>query len=284
MGNPYKRYPIYTGTVVKLYLGKRRNEVPPHLWAITETAYRNMLTNSKDQSMLITGESGAGKTENTKKVISYLAAVAAPKKKAADTKKVSLEDQIVATNPILESYGNAKTSRNDNSSRFGKFIRIHFTTSGKLCGCDIESYLLEKSRITQQQEVERSYHIFYQLLQPFMPELKPKCCLSDDIYDYTYVSQGKTTVASIDDNEELEYTDSAFDILGFSASEKSDCYNLPAAVMTMGEVKFKQKGRDEQCEPDENNDNFRKVAELTEVDVSDLMTAFVKPRIKVGTE
>merc|ERR1712012_1535077 len=128
--NPYKRYPIYTGTVVKMYLGKRRNEVPPHLWAITETAYRNMLTNTKDQAMLITGESGAGKTENTKKVISYLAQVAASGKKTG--KKVSLEDQIVATNPILESYGNAKTSRNDNSSRFGKFIRIHFNAAGKL--------------------------------------------------------------------------------------------------------------------------------------------------------
>merc|ERR1711934_997522 len=113
--NPYKRYPIYTNTVVKMYLGKRRNEVPPHLWAITETAYSNMKTNTKDQAMLITGESGAGKTENTKKVIAYLAAVAVPpKKKGDDPKKVSLEDQIVATNPILESYGNAKTSRNDN--------------------------------------------------------------------------------------------------------------------------------------------------------------------------
>merc|ERR1712102_198122 len=194
--NPYKRYPIYTGTVVKMYLGKRRNEVPPHLWAITETAYRNMLTNGKDQSMLITGESGAGKTENTKKVISYLAAVAAPKKKDG-VKKAALEDQIVATNPILESYGNAKTSRNDNSSRFGKFIRIHFTASGKLCGCDIVSYLLEKSRITEQQEVERSYHIFYQLLQPYGDGiceggLRAKCCVSNDIYDYIYVSQGKT--------------------------------------------------------------------------------------------
>ena len=197
--NPYKRYPIYTARVVKMYLGKRRNEVPPHLWAITETAYRNMLTNIKNQSMLITGESGAGKTENTKKVIAYLAQVAASGKKAA--KKVSLEDQIVATNPILESYGNAKTSRNDNSSRFGKFIRIHFNGAGKLAGCDIESYLLEKSRITQQQEVERSYHIFYQLLQPFVPTMKGKCLLTDDIYDYEYVSQGKVTVASIDDNE-----------------------------------------------------------------------------------
>merc|ERR1712045_701820 len=171
--NPYKRYPIYTGTVVKIYLGKRRNEVPPHLWAISETAYRNMLQNAKDQAMLITGESGAGKTENTKKVIAYLAMVACSSKKAE--KKVSLEDQIVATNPILESYGNAKTSRNDNSSRFGKFIRIHFNGAGKLAGCDIESYLLEKSRITQQQEVERSYHIFYQMLQPFVPDMKEKC-------------------------------------------------------------------------------------------------------------
>ena len=280
--NPYKRFPIYTQTVVKLYLGKRRNEVPPHLWAITETAYRNMLLNNKDQSMLITGESGAGKTENTKKVISYLAMVASSGKKSA-AKKVSLEDQIVATNPILESYGNAKTSRNDNSSRFGKFIRIHFNSSGKLAGCDIESYLLEKSRITQQQEVERSYHIFYQLLQPFVPEMKAKCCLGDDIYDYSYVSQGKTTVASIDDNEELEYTDSAFDILGFTNEEKWNCFKLTACVMTMGEIKFKQKGRDEQCEPD-GFEAATKVAELAGIDCEQMMKAYVKPKIKVGTE
>jgi myosin heavy chain 6/7 len=282
--NPYKRYPIYTGTVVKMYLGKRRNEVPPHLWAITETAYRDMLNRGKDQAMLITGESGAGKTENTKKVISYLAAVAAPpKKKTDDPNKVSLEDQIVATNPILESYGNAKTSRNDNSSRFGKFIRIHFTTSGKLCGCDIESYLLEKSRITQQQEVERSYHIFYQLLQPFVPDMKAKCCLTDDIYDYTYVSQGKTTVVSIDDNEELEFTDSAFDIIGFSQDEKWNCYKITAAVMSFGAVSFKQKGRDDQAEPDDLT-YPAKIAELFGVSCDELLKAFCKPKIKVGTE
>merc|ERR1712170_166122 len=190
---------------------------------------------------------------------------------------------IVATNPILESYGNAKTSRNDNSSRFGKFIRIHFTQSGKLCGCDIESYLLEKSRITQQQEVERSYHIFYQLLQPFVPDMKPKCFLTDDIYDYSYVSQGKVTVASIDDNEELEYTDSAFDIIGFSHEEKWDCYKLTAAVMACGEVKFKQKGRDDQAEPDEMAFP-QKIADLMGVGADELMKAFCKPKIKVGTE
>merc|ERR1712193_488441 len=285
--NPYKRYPIYTGTVVKMYLGKRRNEVPPHLWAITETAYRNMLTNGKDQSMLITGESGAGKTENTKKVISYLAMVAAPKKKAGAeaSKKASLEDQIVATNPILESYGNAKTSRNDNSSRFGKFIRIHFNGAGKLAGCDIESYLLEKSRITQQQEVERSYHIFYQLLQPFVPNMKADLLLSDDIYDYSYVSQGKVTVASIDDNEELEMTDSAFDIIGFTEQEKWDCYMLTAAVMACGQVVFVQKGRDDQAEiADKDWDYPKKIAQLFGVDCNELFKSFCKPKIKVGAE
>ena len=267
--------------VVKLYQGKRRNECPPHLWAITETAYRNMISDNRNQSMLITGESGAGKTENTKKVISYLAMVATTGKKSE--KKASLEDQIVATNPILESYGNAKTSRNDNSSRFGKFIRIHFSVSGKLAGCDIKAYLFEKSRITQQQEVERSYHIFYQLLQPAVPDMKVKCNLAETIYEYSYVSQGRVRVDSIDDNEELQFTDNAFDVIGFSKEEKWDCYKLTAGVMTMGDLKFKQKGRDEQCEPDKP-ELSAKVGELFGVDSVQMMSSFTKPKIKVGTE
>merc|ERR1712142_254556 len=287
--NPYKRYPLYTHRVCKIYLGKRRNEVPPHLWAIAECAYRNMLQNTKDNAMLITGESGAGKTENTKKVITYLAMVATGSGKKTE-KKVSLEDQIVATNPILESYGNAKTSRNDNSSRFGKFIRIHFTGSGKLAGCDIVSYLLEKSRITEQQEVERSYHIFYQLLQPYGDGIKDglrnMCHLSDDIYDYVYVSMGKTKVDSIDDNEELEYTEDAFNVLGFAEQEKFDCYMLTAGVMTFGGVEFKTEGRDDQaeCEAIGPDTYPGKAAALCGVDVAPMVKAFCKPRIKVGTE
>ena len=289
--NPYKRYPLYTHRVCKIYLGKRRNECPPHLWAIAECAYRNMLQNKKDNAMLITGESGAGKTENTKKVITYLAMVATGSGSKSAEKKVSLEDQIVATNPILESYGNAKTARNDNSSRFGKFIRIHFTASGKLAGCDIVSYLLEKSRITEQQEVERSYHIFYQLIQPYGDGiceggLRAKCHCSTDIYDYIYVSQGKTTVASIDDNEELEYTEDAFNVLGFGEQEKFDCYMLTAGVMTCGGIEFKTKGRDDQAECEQvGPDTFPgKVAALMGVDPFHMIKAFCKPRIKVGTE
>merc|ERR1712223_1642834 len=267
--NPYKRYPLYTHRVCKIYLGKRRNEVPPHLWAIAEGAYRDMLTNKKDNAMLITGDSGAKKSE----------------------KKVSLEDQTVATNPILESYGNAKTARNDNSSRFGKFIRIHFTASGKLAGCDIVSYLLEKSRITEQQEVERSYHIFYQLIQPYGDTiceggLRAKCHCSSDIYDYIYVSQGKTTVASIDDNEELEYTEDAFNVLGFSPEEKFDCYMLTAGVMSHGGIEFKTKGRDDQAEcEDIGPETFPgKMAASFGIQAAPTIKAFCKPRIKVGTE
>merc|ERR1712062_958308 len=278
--------------VCKIYLGKRRNECPPHLWAIAEGAYRNMLQNKKDNAMLITGESGAGKTENTKKVITYLAMVATGAGGAKkETKKVSLEDQIVATNPILESYGNAKTARNDNSSRFGKFIRIHFTASGKLCGCDIVSYLLEKSRITEQQEVERSYHIFYQLLQPYGDNICPgglraKCFVSSDIYDYIYVSQGKTKVDSIDDDEELLYTEDAFNVLGFGEQEKFDCYVLTAGVMTCGGIVYETKGRDDQAEiADHSMDSFPgKAAAAFGVDPKTLFKAFCKPRIKVGTE
>merc|ERR1712055_641753 len=288
--NPYKRYPLYTHRVCKIYLGKRRNECPPHLWAIAEGAYRNMLQNKKNNAMLITGESGAGKTENTKKVITYLAMVATGSGKKSE-KKVSLEDQIVATNPILESYGNAKTARNDNSSRFGKFIRIHFTASGKLCGCDIVSYLLEKSRITEQQEVERSYHIFYQLLQPYGDGicdggLRAKCHTSDDIYDYIYVSQGKTKVESIDDNEELEYTEDAFNVLGFAEQEKYDCYCLAAGVMTCGGIEFKTKGRDDQAECENvGPDSYPgKAAGVFQIDAFQMIKAFCKPRIKVGTE
>merc|ERR1719422_2811053 len=284
------RYPLYTHRCCKIYLGKRRNECPPHLWAIAEGAYRNMLQNKKDNAMLITGESGAGKTENTKKVITYLAMVATGAGGKKSEKKVSLEDQIVATNPILESYGNAKTSRNDNSSRFGKFIRIHFTASGKLAGCDIVSYLLEKSRITEQQEVERSYHIFYQLLQPFGDGigggLKAKCHLSSDIYDYIYVSQGKTKVESIDDNEELEYTEDAFNVLQFSPQEKFDCYMLTAGVMSCGGIEFITKGRDDQAECEAiGPDTFPgKVAHAFQIDAKLMIKYFCKPRIKVGTE
>ncbi|XP_039445239.1 myosin heavy chain, muscle isoform X25 [Culex pipiens pallens] len=282
--NPYKRWPLYTMRVAKMYRGKRRNEVPPHLFAVSDGAYVNMLTNHENQSMLITGESGAGKTENTKKVIAYFATIGASSKKSADEeKKISLEDQVVQTNPVLEAYGNAKTVRNDNSSRFGKFIRIHFTGSGKLGGADIETYLLEKARVISQQTLERSYHIFYQIMSGSVKGLKEICFLSNNIHDYHIVSQGKTTIPSVDDGEEMQITDEAFNILGFTQEEKDNIYKITAAVMHMGGMKFKQKGREEQAEADGTDEGDR-VAKLLGCVTEDLYKNLLKPRIKVGTE
>uniref|UniRef100_A0A1I8HF45 Paramyosin n=1 Tax=Macrostomum lignano TaxID=282301 RepID=A0A1I8HF45_9PLAT len=182
--NPYKRLPIYTNSVVMKYKGKRKTEMPPHAFAISDNAYSNMLQERENQSVLITGESGAGKTENTKKVISYFAQLTAltqskeATEKDAD-KKGSLEEQIVQANPVLEAYGNAKTVRNNNSSRFGKFIRIHFGPTGKIAGADIEFYLLEKSRVTSQMSGERNYHIFYQLLSDYAKQPREEQAESD---------------------------------------------------------------------------------------------------------
>ncbi|XP_032584529.1 myosin heavy chain, muscle isoform X8 [Drosophila mojavensis] len=282
--NPYKRYPVYTNRCAKMYRGKRRNEVPPHIFAISDGAYVDMLTNHVNQSMLITGESGAGKTENTKKVIAYFATVGASTKKDESQKnKGSLEDQVVQTNPVLEAFGNAKTVRNDNSSRFGKFIRIHFGPTGKLAGADIETYLLEKARVISQQSLERSYHIFYQIMSGAVPGVKDICLLTDNIYDYHIVSQGKVTVPSIDDSEEFILTDQAFDILGFTKQEKEDVYKITAAVMHMGGMKFKQRGREEQAEQDGEEEGGR-VSKLFGCDTAELYKNLLKPRIKVGNE
>ncbi|XP_023175392.1 myosin heavy chain, muscle isoform X10 [Drosophila hydei] len=282
--NPYKRYPVYTNRCAKMYRGKRRNEVPPHIFAISDGAYVDMLTNHVNQSMLITGESGAGKTENTKKVIAYFATVGASTKKDDSQKnKGSLEDQVVQTNPVLEAFGNAKTVRNDNSSRFGKFIRIHFGPTGKLAGADIETYLLEKARVISQQSLERSYHIFYQIMSGSVPGVKDYCLLSNNIYDYRIVSQGKTTIPSVNDAEEWIAVDQAFDILGFTKQEKEDVYRITAAVMHMGGMKFKQRGREEQAEQDGEEEGGR-VSKLFGCDTAELYKNLLKPRIKVGNE
>ncbi|KAJ6662679.1 hypothetical protein lerEdw1_011319 [Lerista edwardsae] len=253
--NPYKWLPVYKTEVVGAYKGKRRSEAPPHIFSIADNAYHDMLRNRENQSMLITGESGAGKTVNTKRVIQYFATVAAlgePGKKNG-----TLEDQIIQANPALEAFGNAKTLRNDNSSRFGKFIRIHFGTTGKLSSADIEIYLLEKSRVIFQQPGERDYHIFYQILSGKKAELQDMLLVSTNPYDFHFCSQGVVTVDNLDDGEELMATDQAMDILGFVADEKYGAYKLTGAD---------------------------KAAYLMGVNSSDMLKGLMHPRVKVGNE
>ncbi|XP_046530364.1 myosin-3 isoform X1 [Equus quagga] len=284
--NPYKWLPVYNPEVVDGYRGKKRQEAPPHIFSISDNAYQFMLTDRENQSILITGESGAGKTVNTKRVIQYFATIAATgdlAKKKDSKMKGTLEDQIISANPLLEAFGNAKTVRNDNSSRFGKFIRIHFGTTGKLASADIETYLLEKSRVTFQLKAERSYHIFYQILSNKKPELIELLLITTNPYDYPFISQGEILVASIDDAEELLATDSAIDILGFTPEEKSGLYKLTGAVMHYGNMKFKQKQREEQAEPD-GTEVADKTAYLMGLNSSDLLKALCFPRVKVGNE
>ncbi|NXW70331.1 MYH1B protein, partial [Hirundo rustica] len=307
--NPYKWLPVYNPEVVLAYRGKKRQEAPPHIFSISDNAYQFMLTGE----WLCLGESGAGKTVNTKRVIQYFATIAASgdkKKEEQSSGKMqgTLEDQIISANPLLEAFGNAKTVRNDNSSRFGKFIRIHFGATGKLASADIETYLLEKSRVTFQLKAERSYHIFYQIMSNKKPELIDMLLITTNPYDYQFVSQGEITVASINDQEELMATDvssnseycndfpppgrafillfllqSAIDILGFSADEKTAIYKLTGAVMHYGNLKFKQKQREEQAEPD-GTEVADKAAYLMGLNSADLLKALCYPRVKVGNE
>ncbi|XP_044224893.1 myosin-7-like isoform X1 [Thunnus albacares] len=321
--NPYKWLPVYNQEVVVAYRGKKRSEAPPHIFSISDNAYQYMLADRENQSILITGESGAGKTVNTKRVIQYFASIAAVpggKKDAASEKKVciilynqningksdnifksfpridtkpevvslfkkqgTLEDQIIQANPALEAFGNAKTIRNDNSSRFGKFIRIHFDNRGKLASADIETYLLEKSRVTYQLKAERDYHIFYQILSQQKPELLEMLLITNNPYDYAFISQGETTVTSINDSEELMATDDAFDVLGFTQEEKNSIYKLTGAIMHYGNMKFKQKQREEQAEADGTED-ADKVAYLMGLNSADLIKGLCHPRVKVGNE
>ncbi|NXX86082.1 MYSS protein, partial [Urocolius indicus] len=286
--NPYKWLPVYNPEVVLAYRGKKRQEAPPHIFSISDNAYQFMLTGELLDILLnCVGESGAGKTVNTKRVIQYFATIAASgeKKKEEQSGKMqgTLEDQIISANPLLEAFGNAKTVRNDNSSRFGKFIRIHFGATGKLASADIETYLLEKSRVTFQLPAERSYHIFYQIMSNKKPELIDMLLITTNPYDFHYVSQGEVTVPSIDDQEELMATDSAIDILGFTADEKTAIYKLTGAVMHYGNLKFKQKQREEQAEPD-GTEVADKAAYLMGLNSADLLKALCYPRVKVGNE
>merc|ERR1712036_120389 len=260
--NPYKRFPIYTQRTMEIYMGMRRTECPPHIFGVAEGSYQGMMN--------------AGKTENTKKVISYFASIGATGKKKEG--EPGLEDKIVQTNPVLEAWGNAKTVRNDNSSRFGKFIRIWFNAGGKLSGADMVVYLLEKSRLTFQAELERCYHSFYNIMSDQVPDCKEKALLSDDIYDYWWVSQGKTTVDSIDDKEDMQFADEAYDILGFTNSENYNIYRLTAVVMHMGNLTkdFVPVGKEEQAEIKDET-NAQKVSEICGIDTEWMITYFCKP-------
>ncbi|KAJ8363458.1 hypothetical protein SKAU_G00122890 [Synaphobranchus kaupii] len=291
--NPYKNLPIYSENIIEMYRGKKRHEMPPHIYAISESAYRCMLQDREDQSILCTGESGAGKTENTKKVIQYLAHVASSHKGRKDhnippesPKPVKLqgelERQLLQANPILESFGNAKTVKNDNSSRFGKFIRINFDVTGYIVGANIETYLLEKSRAIRQAKDERTFHIFYQLLAGAGEHLKSDLLL-EGFNNYRFLSNGNIPIPGQQDKDNFQETMEAMNIMSFSHDEILAMLKVVSSVLQFGNIVFKKERNTDQASMPENT-AAQKLCHLLGLNVMEFTRAILSPRIKVGRD
>ncbi|KAK2846565.1 hypothetical protein Q5P01_009564 [Channa striata] len=287
--NPYQLLPIYTADQIRLYTNKKIGEMPPHIFAIADNCYFNMQRNNRDQCCIISGESGAGKTESTKLILQFLAAISG--------QHSWIEQQVLEANPILEAFGNAKTIRNDNSSRFGKYIDIHFNKRGAIEGAKIEQYLLEKSRVCRQAYDERNYHIFYCMLKGMTADEKKKLGLSKAT-DYTYLTIGNCTVCDgRDDMKEYSnirsamkvrmkgqqrhsslvcvsiFTDSfALQVLMFTDKENWEISKLLAAILHMGNLRYEARTYDnlDACEV-VRSPHLTTAATLLEVDSKDLM-------------
>nr|XP_061805157.1 myosin-9-like isoform X3 [Nerophis lumbriciformis] len=284
--NPYKNLPIYSEEIVDMYKGKKKHEMPPHIYAITDISYRSMMQDREDQSILCTGESGAGKTENTKKVIQYLAHVASSHKTKKDQvtslEHGELEKQLLQANPILEAFGNAKTVKNDNSSRFGKFIRINFDVNGYIVGANIETYLLEKSRAIRQAREERTFHIFYYLLTGAGDKLRAELLL-ENYNNYRFLSNGNVTIPGQQDKDMFAETMDAMRIMGIPEDEQIGMLKVVASVMQLGNMSFKKERHTDQASMPDNT-AAQKVCHLMGMNVTDLTRAILTPRIKVGRD
>ncbi|NXL45560.1 MYH10 protein, partial [Podilymbus podiceps] len=283
--NPYKNLPIYSENIIEMYRGKKRHEMPPHIYAISESAYRCMLQgkNWKMSEMFCRGESGAGKTENTKKVIQYLAHVASSHKGRKDHNiPGELERQLLQANPILESFGNAKTVKNDNSSRFGKFIRINFDVTGYIVGANIETYLLEKSRAVRQAKDERTFHIFYQLLAGAGEHLKSDLLL-EGFNNYRFLSNGYIPIPGQQDKDNFQETMEAMHIMGFSHDEILSMLKVVSSVLQFGNISFKKERNTDQASMPENT-VAQKLCHLLGMNVMEFTRAILTPRIKVGRD
>ncbi|KAF6818298.1 Myosin type-2 heavy chain 1 [Colletotrichum sojae] len=286
--NPYCPLPIYTNEYINMYKGRSREDTKPHIFAMADQAFRNLVDESENQSILVTGESGAGKTENTKKVIQYLAAVAhseSPVK--SKSQQSNLSQQILRANPILEAFGNAQTVRNHNSSRFGKFIRIEFSRAGSIAGAFIDWYLLEKSRVVKINSHERNYHIFYQLLKGADKKMKADFLLDGlDVEDFAYTRAGHDTIVGVSDRDEWDSLMEAFNVMGFSDKDQSSILRTIAAVLHLGNISVVKESRaaDQARLAPDAKDQAAKVCKLLGVPLEPFLQGLLHPRVKAGRE
>ncbi|MGH0129638.1 UNVERIFIED_CONTAM: hypothetical protein FKN15_048343 [Acipenser sinensis] len=266
--NPYKMLPIYSEKIIEMYKGKKRHEIPPHIYSIADNAYRNMLQEREDQSILCT-------------IMTAFRMLLG-----------ELEKQLLQANPILEAFGNAKTIKNDNSSRFGKFIRINFDVTGYIVGANIETCiltvacvttdLLEKSRCIRQAKIERAFHIFYYLLSG-AGEQQRKDLLLEGYGDYRFLMAGHVQVPGASDSEMFEETLEAMGIMGFTEEEQTGILKIVSSVLQLGNIEFKKERNNDQASMPDNT-AAQKVCHLLGINVTDFTRAILTPRIKVGRE
>ncbi|XP_019752544.1 unconventional myosin-Va isoform X1 [Hippocampus comes] len=235
--NPYDELPIYGEEVIDAYSGQDMADLEPHIFSVAGNAYRTMIREENNQSIIISGESGSGKTVSAKFTMRYFAVV------GGATQQTKVEDKVLASNPIMEAIGNAKTTRNDNSSRFGKYIQIGFGRRGDIIGANMNTYLLEKSRVVFQAAAERNYHIFYQLCAARqLPEMRALKLAAPEHFRYTNQG-GDANIAGTDDVMEMERTRNAFTILGVLPDQQMELFRILAAVLHLGNVKISGSGR-----------------------------------------
>ncbi|KAF1830333.1 hypothetical protein BDW02DRAFT_633736 [Decorospora gaudefroyi] len=260
--NPFRDLGIYTDQVLDSYKGKNRLEVPPHVFAIAESSYYNMNAYKENQCVIISGESGAGKTEAAKRLMQYIANVSG----GSNSSIQEIKDMVLATNPLLESFGNAKTLRNNNSSRFGKYLEIHFNPQGEPVGANINNYLLEKSRVVGQIANERNFHIFYQFTKAASSQYREIFGLQQP-QSYLYTSRSKCyDVQGIDDHAEFQDTLNAMKVIGLQQAEQDNIFRMLAAILWLGNVSFREDDSGNAAIVDQSVVDF--VAYLLEVDSS----------------
>uniref|UniRef100_A0A8C3AV34 Osteoclast-stimulating factor 1 n=1 Tax=Cyclopterus lumpus TaxID=8103 RepID=A0A8C3AV34_CYCLU len=235
--NPFKQMPYFGDKEVEMYQGAAQYENPPHIYALADYMYRNMMIDRENQCVIISGESGAGKTVAAKYIMGYISRVS-----GGGPKVQHVKDIILQSNPLLEAFGNAKTLRNNNSSRFGKYFEIQFSSGGEPDGGKISNFLLEKSRVVMRNPGERSFHIFYQLIEGASGEQKSSLGITSLDY-YTYLNQsGSYKVDDINDKSDFQETTHAMDVIGISAVDRSMVLQIVAGVLHLGNITFKEAG------------------------------------------
>ncbi|XP_054858492.1 unconventional myosin-Va [Eublepharis macularius] len=236
--NPYEQLPIYGEDIINAYSGQNMGDMDPHIFAVAEEAYKQMARDERNQSIIVSGESGAGKTVSAKYAMRYFATV------SGSASEANVEEKVLASNPIMESIGNAKTTRNDNSSRFGKYIEIGFDKRYRIIGANMRTYLLEKSRVVFQAEEERNYHIFYQLCaSATLPEFKT-LRLGDANYFHYTKQGGSPVIDGIDDAKEMVNTRRACTLLGIVDSYQMGIFQILASILHLGNVTFTSRDAD----------------------------------------